>query len=566
MILSPQSLVNDVYIGEVLKNLHENDKTRLNALLDNFPKRDNKTKSRILFEISVTNNDDAFHALNRMITVQGLNSQDKDELLDIFLEKSLTDTQFVVPFIDHAESIHLQPAVPVFANILLSETDSYILQKTIAAIGQTGDPSCINVVADFIFYDHEELKRAAIDALEQIGGASVIERLVFASKTSKSDPYLVAVLERMVAESPSDGKDTIDSQTRQFASKKDLLNEMDKDSDIAQLLLMLNSDSPHNRHIAIDGLIEFGPMVIPAICEDIDLSDSDSLINGLDILGNISHETALPFILKVLNMNHQDSNVRFASYEALSRLPKAHLPVSLIDGITDSSEQVRLAAATVINKAPTDIMIAGLKSKIETSGRNSKRNLIIAAIIDSHSDQIFIRLMDSDAFVFQAMEYLVQAHSTTVSFFVGVLERRGTMSHARAIQNRIKDRDPVLGITVFCVDDSAICLKYYIRLFHAMGLAPETFETPDAAIEALKSKTPGLLISDLNMLSMNGLQLAETVRDSLKLNDLPIFIITTQKDFVSDFQSNQSHSNLINAALHKPPTPKDLKKILREFP
>lgn len=557
---SPKNLVNESYVLQITDCLRHQNMETLRDLLDNFPDRDEKTRVRALFEISVSSNNNAFFALNHLIDKAPPSATYKNDLVELLLDKAQAHAPFILPFIDHASPGQQKNAVPVFASILLSETDTHILQKVLMAIGKTGEKSCINVVADFIFYDHEGLKRAAISALGGIGGPSAIKRLAFASQTSKSDAYLVSTLERLIKQlSLDDPNDNPDA--KQLASRKDTLEGLTEDSDMAQLIIMLNSNSPHERHLAIDSLIDIGPRVIPAVSANIDLSNVDSIINGLDILGNIRHEAALPSILKILSLHHPDSNVRFSAYEAISKLSRLHSSVSLIDGVTDASEQVRLAAATAINSNPSDVILSGLKSKIETSGRRSKRALIIAAIIDSHADHIFSSLMDSDSFVFHAMEYIAQSHHSTVSFFKDILIRRGTRSLANSIISQVrKPEKNKPSLTIFCVDDSLICLKYYIRLFHSMGHQPFVFEDPDAAWVALQKHKPDLVTTDLNMISMNGLQLAEKIRSLYSISELPIVVITTQKDFILSFQSIDTSRNhpdnntmmKINHAIHKP--------------
>ncbi|WP_459922392.1 HEAT repeat domain-containing protein [Desulfatiferula olefinivorans] len=560
------TLAHEAYVSRISQCITQNDRGTLKDLLDNLPARDKKTQARVLFDISVTEADNAFFALTHLLENPSLTAKLRNDLIDLLLDRSRTHTPFILPVIDHAAPDQLRQATPVLAGILLSETDSHILQKVIAAVGRSGDASCINVVADFIFYDHAELKREAITALGLIGGPSAVKRLAFAAQTSKSDEYLLATLDRLMKQMTlQESPDTL-TPSRQFASRKDTLEALAEDSDIAQLLLMLTSASPHDRHLAIDSLIEIGPQAIPAVVSSMDLSNPDRIINGLDILGNIGNEAALPAILTILNHRHPDSNVRFAAYEAISMLPQGHSSVSLVEGITDASEQVRLAAATAIDNNLSDVMIAGLKAKIETSGRQSKRAVIIAAVIDSHAGNIFSGLLDSDAFVFNALAYLSQSHPSTISFFKTILLDRGSRSLAGSIETdgpaTPKTARP---LTVFCVDDSSICLKYYLRFFHSLGHEPHVFNNPADVLAAIDEKRPDLLTLDLNMLSMNGLQVTEHLRTRYSPDELPIAVITTQEDFIADYRDTAHRTGtlaLINHAVQKPLTVKTVKPIL----
>jgi CheY-like chemotaxis protein len=247
--------------------------------------------------------------------------------------------------------------------------------------------------------------------------------------------------------------------------------------------------------------------------------------------------------------------VRFAAYETISKLPQVHSSVSLIDGISDPSEQVRIAAATAINHNLSDIVVSGLLSKIETSGRHSKRAHITHAIIDSYAGNIFSRLLGSDSFVFLATDYLSGCHERTVSYFSDILVKRGTRSLARTIRDNARVKENDMPLTIFCVDDSQICLKYYTKLFHSMGHVPFTFENPEEALTEMQKMRPHLVITDLNILGINGLQLSEQIRETWSVSELPIVIITTQKDF----KPQVDHINLV---LHKPVEYKMLKPLI----
>jgi hypothetical protein len=175
---TPTRSINDTYIQLILDTLAKKDKALLIYYLDLFPELDEKTRTRALFEISMTPEDDVFFILNHLLTGCNEHSIYKQTLIDLILDKARTQSRFVIPFVEHADLEQLKTAIPVLATMLINETDTYVLQKIINALGRTGEKSCINVIADFIFYDHIVLKREAIDALgNKIGRASCRERV-----------------------------------------------------------------------------------------------------------------------------------------------------------------------------------------------------------------------------------------------------------------------------------------------------------------------------------------------------------------------------------------------------
>jgi HEAT repeat protein len=556
--------IDELYVNDMMKALSRKNQDDLDQLLQTFQAKNEQTKTRLLYEISMAGDEDVFFVIKRLLSDTPKSEDFNRFLMDLLLDKARTNSRFVIPFIDHADLYQLKEAVPLFAALLLSETDTDILQKTIRAIGETGEKSCVNVIGDFIFYDHEGLKREAIEALGKIGGPSAIKRLAFASQTSKSDDYLQATLDKL--ESRLSIEDPIETQPEeQFASKKDTLDQLSGDSDLARLITLLNSRSPLDRLQAMDALVEKGVQAIPAVIESMDEDNPDTLINSLNILGKIASEAALPAVLKLLNRKHPNSNIRFAAYEAMSRLPMIHVPLSLMDGITDTAEHVRLAAATAMNKNPSEIMISGLKSKIETAGKRSKKAIITAAIIDSHSGMLFRKLLDSDSFVFLASDHLTNSHENTVAFFSDILIKRGSKSLALTIRENVKDKRKENPLSIFCVDESLINLKYCMKLFHNAGHMPYGFETPAEALAALKQKKPDLIITDFNITGIHGLHLVENIRNIYGKRELPIVVITTQND-LADVNESQKRLYevrcLMDLVIQKPLELKAIKPLL----
>ncbi|MCG8635926.1 MAG: response regulator, partial [Desulfobacterales bacterium] len=80
-----------------------------------------------------------------------------------------------------------------------------------------------------------------------------------------------------------------------------------------------------------------------------------------------------------------------------------------------------------------------------------------------------------------------------------------------------------------------------------------------------------LVITDLNMPNISGLELTREVRKKLTRQDLPILMITTQSDFVEEKSGDVDVNDTIlkksgiNRVLHKPFTDEDFKKSVFEF-
>jgi two-component system, chemotaxis family, chemotaxis protein CheY len=84
---------------------------------------------------------------------------------------------------------------------------------------------------------------------------------------------------------------------------------------------------------------------------------------------------------------------------------------------------------------------------------------------------------------------------------------------------------------VLVVDDSAAIRKILQRVLRQTGMAiGEIYEAGDGqeALELLKTKTVGLVLSDINMPKMDGLQLLAALKSSAERRHIPVVMITTE--------------------------------------
>jgi two-component system chemotaxis response regulator CheY len=84
---------------------------------------------------------------------------------------------------------------------------------------------------------------------------------------------------------------------------------------------------------------------------------------------------------------------------------------------------------------------------------------------------------------------------------------------------------------VLIVDDSAAIRKILQRVLRQTDLSlGEIQEAGDGteAVEILKNRSFGLILSDINMPQMDGLQLLARIKDMEHLKNVPVIMITTE--------------------------------------
>jgi two-component system chemotaxis response regulator CheY len=88
-----------------------------------------------------------------------------------------------------------------------------------------------------------------------------------------------------------------------------------------------------------------------------------------------------------------------------------------------------------------------------------------------------------------------------------------------------------MAVDVLIVDDSAAIRKILQRMLRQAGLdLGVILEAGDGieALEKLSSHSVGLILSDINMPNMDGIQLLSILKSSAKFKHVPVIMITTE--------------------------------------
>ena len=518
---------------------------------DRFPPH---FQNRILFEISQSPDMAASTLLAHILDMADMDPSLEEKVLDLVLEKAHNNIQFLDIYLAHAGPSQMHQAIPLLAGLLLSETDPNLLERSIRTIGELKDPTCIDVIGDFIFYGHDKLKQTAITALAEIHTPYAVDILRQASQTSKTDAFLESTLARLeTGKKPSFTQDP--AQQKQRASRKDTYEQLSDDSDLAQFLMMLHADSLTDQHLAMDLLTEIGSRAIPALISRMDLKKQASIINTLIVLSRLTPSDALPQVLKIINHHPPFIHARVAGYEAIRRLAGDMQAVSLIEGMEDDSHPVRIAAAAAADQHSSDIMIEGLKGRIEANEASSKRLELVSAIVDSLSENLFQRMLASDAFVFTAVNYLRSAPDAIRRHFIEILESRGNRALARSISTHASGPRPHPRITIFLATPSFSLNRIYATWLLAHEIYPMVFDHPKDLMAALAHTRPDLLITDPFLPETSHVDLAHNIRKTHPPEELPIIVFSHDKDRPASTINRilpypESERTFINAVAH----------------
>jgi CheY-like chemotaxis protein len=231
-----------------------------------------------------------------------------------------------------------------------------------------------------------------------------------------------------------------------------------------------------------------------------------------------------------------------------------------------------MSAARAIDRNLSKALVAGLKNVVREGSEDSKN--AVAALIDSEASNIFNFLVEEESFLEIAKTHVAgKADPSTRKAFLKQMGIIGRKEFAETIEKAVVGKgEPENKVNqIFVVDDSKMMLKLYQNKLTALGFTPVTFDRPEDAIPQILQKKPNLVITDLNMPNISGLELTREIRKKFSRQEIPILMITTQSDFVEekdgDIKVNDTvlTKSGINKILHKPFTDDEFCKAIKSF-
>jgi chemosensory pili system protein ChpA (sensor histidine kinase/response regulator) len=106
-----------------------------------------------------------------------------------------------------------------------------------------------------------------------------------------------------------------------------------------------------------------------------------------------------------------------------------------------------------------------------------------------------------------------------------------------------------LGTNVLVVDDSLSARRTLAQVISDAGYEPRTAVDGLDAIDAIEERQPDLILLDLEMPRMNGLELAAHLRSDPLTHDIPIVMVTSRS---TAKHREQAHAAGIDAFITKP--------------
>ncbi len=546
------------FIEELTFCLKEEDVVKAKALLQfaSDSDVDADVQRKAMVELAKGPEKVVFPLLEYLTKIEISDEKVQEALYDLILDKAFGNTDLVIKYITENEKkarilflraageLLLTETGPVIQKLTMEESDKEILVEAITALGKLRLPETLPTIATMAAQQDRDIKRAAIFAISESGITDAVDQLM--------------------------GFIGDDEETNKFAVEA--LAEIQDLYALDILTSLLNSSVTIVRDTAIDQIIKLGNKATPILTKAFQNAEADYLVHLVTTLGYIGDPAAVTPILDIVNTQPEDANIRQAAYEAMERIPSPKTAISLVQGLQDPVESVRMSAARAIDKNLSKALVAGLRNVVRAGSDDSKN--AVAALIDSDASNIFNFLVEEESFLDLAQTHVTsKADSATRDAFLKQMKSIGQKEFAeKALEQAAGISEPaVMEAQIYVIDDSKMMLRLYQNKLTALGFTPVTFSRPEDAIPEIIQKKPDLVITDLNMPNISGLELTREIRRKFNRSDLPVLMITTQSDFVEeedgDIRIDDSvlTKSGINQILHKPFTDEDFQNAVTKF-
>lgn len=436
----------------------------------------------------------------------------------------------------------LESARAPLAALAARTTDSPLLVDILSALGEVADHSVLHV-----FRDCARLPDPFVAALSirQLGAMADRDSL----------PFVKELL--IIAE----GDEVYEDCSLASAAAVEALNSFGDAEALDALVCKIHHRNPTIRRLIHEILVTRGEAVVDTLGSFLEAGDTDEKIMAVALLGQIRSPRGVELILSALDRGKLDDiNVRFAVYDAFGNIPSLKTMICLVDGLSESDEMTLVAVASSLNRILNPGVIMKVRGALTAPG--------------DHADKVARAIVGAGALeLFKAVYTDEQSASVLVRNLLAVKDCEARETFAAALEEiggekALADAALLRGVVceakrrrILAVDDSRSILMFYRAALAELGYEVVTAEHGKAALMVLAFDTAfDLIITDMNMPEMNGIEFTRNVRENMLVAHLPVLMATTESD---QSQVELATRAGVSGYIVKPIKPQALEEALR---
>ncbi len=343
------------------------------------------------------------------------------------------------------------------------------------------------------------------------------------------DAQSIDALCRIIKESEAD--DRYEECDMVVASAIDALAVIDTDKAVSFLAAHIHHRNPIARRIIHEALTKLGPETIPFIAPFILNDDTDLQIMAASLLGDMGDHNGAKFLADAVDKGRIDHpNVRFVVYEALGKIPSPKSLACLTEALSEQDPGLLIAVMASLNHQINPGVMEKIKALIQNKGDQGAR--LIQAVVASKALNVFEALYDDETIAGAMINAIGRSNNTGImgAFSTRLKSMGGERPQSDAVKissgfsNQAKKK-------ILIVDDSKSMLLFYHSVTSDMGMMSKAAENGRLALDILeKDHAFDLILTDLNMPVMTGIELTRKVRANALMNNIPIVMVTTESD------------------------------------
>lgn len=394
------------------------------------------------------------------------------------------------------------------------------------------------------FLGHEDAMLAAL-AMEMCGVYGDLQAL----------PFLKAAVEA------TDGEKTLEHCDITTWKAIDALAAMATTETIAFLAACVHHQNPTARRIITDALVRLGEAAIPHLEPLYASGTTDQRILACNIVGFVGSRKGVDGVVTAFDKGQfTDPNVRYAAFEALGRMGTLKGLICLVDGLSENDELILMAVVTGLERHAAPGVLKTIAEKIGAGDERGRR--IAHAVIASKALRLFQELYKDEAVAALLLEPLRASHDHELleAFGDRLKEIGGERAQADAAS---LPKAQAATRKALAADDSKSMLALYRNILTDLGFEPLIAANGQEAYAFVEAgEFVDVVITDMNMPVMDGMELVGRLRASLGYEDVPILMVTTESE---GSQRALAGKTGVTDFLTKPFKPEALKAKLSEM-
>ena len=423
--------------------------------------------------------------------------------------------------------------LPSLTTLLHQTTDPEMISEIVRAMGGFRDPSLTGILLPYLPHEDEAVAAWTMNSLVALG-----------------DPVGRVALESMMTEGAKSVRSSgiCDLKTAQAIGS--IARYADEQA-ARFLIVHIHHPTPSFRRVVANALVSLGEVALPALRECILNGDKDEKILAANIVGWTRSKKGADLLIAILDQDKNlENNLRFAIYEALGRIPSMRSIIARGDGLCETDGLVLMAVVTglndLCNPGIVKVLIDFLDKKdeqvnrvVQTMVTCQARNLLQEVYRSGRHRTLLLEAVKASGDAEAAGEFRAVLQSLATPEATADLAQLDESRQA-ARQNR----------RVGAADDSQAMPFFYQGAGADLGIDLVTATDGKEALEYLRTATDiDLLITDMNMPNMDGIELTQELRRLPQWTTLPILMATTESE---SSQAEQARAAGVNWFISKP--------------